>query len=373
MGLLLLGIAFYAYEYILRVLPGTMMADSNVFAHLTFDQISHFSFFYYVGYTLMQIPVGIMFDRYQGKKLMIIACLLCAMGNSLFLYLNHSVLANSGRLLVGIGSSFAFIGVLLLARFHQKLFPLTAGCIISVAMLSGMIGDQLLMYGFHSIGFYITLMIFIGIALVLASLFYLYFPDKQFPNEFKFSELKLLFANTQLLINGVCGGLLYMPLAIFAELWGIRFFHYHDHLTLQQATTMNGLLFIGWAMGAPCLGWVSSKHDPRKTQQVATLCTVGFMFAIIFYSGSNRWLIALLTLSLGFFASAQILVISIARTLSPAKFHGTVLAFTNCLVMLIVSLCIVLAKKIEFLVGLQIGLLLMPMGALVAWSLLHHG
>ena len=55
----------------------------------------------------MQILAGVLLDRFGSKKVLIRATLLCGIRNVIFVSGNYE-LALFGRLLVGLGSSFAF-------------------------------------------------------------------------------------------------------------------------------------------------------------------------------------------------------------------------------------------------------------------------
>lgn len=80
-------------------------------------------------YLVMQIPAGIMADRF-GPRRMLGAALLCmALGETLFAFAATMPLAVLGRALVGLGDAFTFISVLRLAAswFPRRRFaPLTA-------------------------------------------------------------------------------------------------------------------------------------------------------------------------------------------------------------------------------------------------------
>lgn len=380
--LLSLGVIFYSYEYILRVMPGAMVDNIADFQHLGADQISQFSFFYYIGYTLMQIPVGLLLDRFNEKTLMIVACLLCAVGNFLFLQLDIAFIASLGRVLIGIGSSFAFIGVLQIAnhRFSKDNFPLATGIIVALAMMSGFVGDQLLIRIFSRLGFSTTLYGFIAFAFILALLFYLFTPNsvQQYKRNSShvIDDLRQLVNNRDIIFNALCGGLLYMPLAVFAELWGIRFFHHHTHLTLAEATNMNTLLFLGWTIGAPLLGWVAGKKNIRHTMKIACCFSMIFVLSIVFYQGNNILLISFLVFFFGFCSAAQILVIPRARDLCEQALQATGMALTNSIVMLTASFSIILAKQFSHIHYVshyididQLRLLVIPLGIVLALGL----
>ena len=101
--ILFVGIGFYCYEFFLRILTGAYQEQIVDYFHIQ----SHvgFSFLvssYNITYLLMQIPAGILLDRYGSKKVLISATILCGIGNIIFI-MGGFELAIVGRLLVGVG------------------------------------------------------------------------------------------------------------------------------------------------------------------------------------------------------------------------------------------------------------------------------
>src|SRR5436189_2947094 len=80
----LLSATFYLYEFVLQVAP-SVMADSMM---KTFNVgaagFGIVSAFYFYAYAPMQLPAGLLFDRYGPRKLMTFALVLCALGSFFF-------------------------------------------------------------------------------------------------------------------------------------------------------------------------------------------------------------------------------------------------------------------------------------------------
>ncbi|MDE5035735.1 MFS transporter, partial [Francisella tularensis] len=65
---------------------------------------------YIVSYILIHIPAGVILDKYTRKVLISIATAFCVLGNYLFSATNYYEVAYIGRIFMGIGSAFGFIG-----------------------------------------------------------------------------------------------------------------------------------------------------------------------------------------------------------------------------------------------------------------------
>ena len=61
---------FYAYQYVLRVMPSVMATDIVQKFQIDSTMFGQFAGIYYLGYSLMHIPVGIMLDSIGPKKIM---------------------------------------------------------------------------------------------------------------------------------------------------------------------------------------------------------------------------------------------------------------------------------------------------------------
>src|SRR5262245_35811352 len=120
---------FYAYQYVLRVLPNIMMFDILARFHIDAAIFGQYSGLYYIGYAGMHIPVGIMLDRYGPKRILPLCMLLTVVGLLPLLYAEHWIYPSLGRLMIGMGSSAAILGVFKIIRmsFKEERFTLLLG------------------------------------------------------------------------------------------------------------------------------------------------------------------------------------------------------------------------------------------------------
>src|ERR1700722_6357998 len=80
---------FYAYQYILRVMPNIMLDDIMQQFHIGATTFGQFSGIYYIGYSLMHLPIGIMLDRFGPRKVMPVCILLTIIGLSPLLFADY--------------------------------------------------------------------------------------------------------------------------------------------------------------------------------------------------------------------------------------------------------------------------------------------
>src|ERR1700722_5448726 len=91
---------FYAYQYVLRVMPNIMMVDILQQFHIDTATFGQLSGVYYIGYSLMHIPIGIMLDRYGPKRVMPLALIITVIGPPPFIVSNFWIYPIIGRCLM---------------------------------------------------------------------------------------------------------------------------------------------------------------------------------------------------------------------------------------------------------------------------------
>ena len=91
------GALFYAYEYLLRIAPSAMEDALRLHFNLTATGFGFLSAVYYYAYVPMQLPVGILMDRYGPRRLLTFACFMCVIGTYLFTDTTSAQVSAIGR------------------------------------------------------------------------------------------------------------------------------------------------------------------------------------------------------------------------------------------------------------------------------------
>src|ERR1700722_13882195 len=92
-----IGMLFYCYNYFLRVSPSVMQQDLMQGLHINAYQFGTLAAFYYYAYTPMQIPVGILYDRFGTRVVQFFACAIATLGVGLFISADSYFAAGAGR------------------------------------------------------------------------------------------------------------------------------------------------------------------------------------------------------------------------------------------------------------------------------------
>jgi len=341
----MVGAFFYCYEFILRIIPGILQSElSAAFGHISATTYGQLSAFYYFAYSPMQMPVGMLMDRYGPRRLLTFACLCCAIGSWLFTFTSSIFIAGSGRFLVGFGSSFAFVGVLSLAMhwLDRRYFSLVAGLITTLGMLGLVYGEVKITEIATTMGALHVQSKLVGIGLVLTLIIFLVVRDApqgrvshKHPWPEFFKNVWFVLSSPQVWLIGFVGACLYTSLSVFGELWGKVYLEQAHHLTKTEAAKTLSAVFLGWAVGAPIAGYLSDITGRRVLTLVCGAVLALICISIVlYYPGLSMFSLQLLLFFYGVFSATEIIVFIMAKENSGAKLSGTVFAATNMIVTL---------------------------------------
>lgn len=341
-----IGALFYSYEYLLRIAPSAMELSLRHHFALTATGFGLLSSAYYYAYVPMQVPVGMLMDRLGPRRLLTFACLICALGTLLFASTKVTSFAIMARVFIGIGSAFAYVGVLKIATiwFPEDRLAMIAGLTAALGTIGAMIGDNVMMKITLLSGWQQTLISTGIIGFVLAGIIWFTIHDHKKDLESggtidtfhqNIKDLIIILKTKQIWLNGLFGCLIYLPTTVFAELWGIPYLENAHGLSSTDASFANSLIFLGFTVGAPIMGLISDKiHKRILPMSIGAIIASVLMLVIIYVPNLPVRTLNICMFSLGLFYSCQAIVFAVGRELSPGEAAGTAFAVTNMLVML---------------------------------------
>ncbi len=341
-----LGAIFYSYEYLLRIAPSVMEEALRSHFNLSATGFGLVSSTYYLAYVPMQLPVGVLLDRYGPQRLLTFACFICVLGTFAFTATSIVWVAAVGRFLMGFGSAFAFVGVLKLATLWlpENRLAMISGMTSALGPIGAMLGDNFLDIFVEKMGWIKTLNTTALFGIVLTVVLWFGIRDRKgntsqhgTVTSFKkgMMDLGIILRNKQIWVNGMYGCLVYLPTTVFAELWGIPYLRHAHGLTAEAAGLANSCLFLGFIVGAPLMGYLSDRLQRRKFPMLIGASGAALVMMMILYlPGLTESSIQGLMFLLGLMYSSQAIVFAVGRELSPGEAAGTAMATTNMIVML---------------------------------------
>lgn len=354
-----IGALFYCYNIGVRVYPSTMSDYLMNFFNLNGAQFGFLTSSFYYSYVGLLIPVGILVDRFDVRKVLVLACGAVLLGQYAFLE-SHTLSSGSmSRFLIGAGCAFAYISALKLASIWlpKNRFGLAVCCTDSLGMVSAMLIDSGLprFSQIHSYRFSIWMIFFIGIAVLLLimllirdrkrtiQIYHIGFNQGPLPHQRDtLKTLTMILRNKQIWIIGIVGCFSYVPSSVFGDVWGISYLKNAYNMSTQSASYIVSIMFLGWICAGPIIGLISDHFRSRKVPLYIsyTLCMI--LFAVILAAPMistspqpiSKAILYVIFFIIGVCIGTHPLCFVLAKENFATKIAGTVVGISNVLIMM---------------------------------------
>jgi len=336
--------SFFAFfQFFLQSAAGIFGAEWVKDFHLNKIELGNLSSAFYYTYTLMQIPAGILFDRYQPRTILAPALLILTLGILLLAYTHDYTIAIVARLLMGVGSSFGFIGLLQVCAsyFGANRFTLMLGISEGITMFAVTASIMLLTW-FMSFFSWRIAMAGSGVVTFILMLLIFYFFRHQSPQMEKqalsaktiLRQLQYIFTKPQVILGSLYGFFMFAIVSVFASLWGFLFLTHTYVMDRQLAANMIAIVFVGIAIGSPISGWLTKLSiEKRSILIIASALASITMGIIIFCPHLSYSLLYFLLFLSGLLCSAYIQCFAIIKDAVHPSLRATALAASNMLIM----------------------------------------
>ena len=341
-----LGALLYLIGFYQRVAPAVitdrLMADFGIGA----AALGNLSAFYFYSYVAMQIPTGILADRWGPRRLLCAGAALAALGSALFAAAADIVWAGAGRLLIGAAVAVAFVSMLKLAAhwFAPRQYALASGMALLMGVVGGVVAGLPLRLLVEAYGWRAVMGVGAGATALLAAAIWLWVRDdpaqrgyaSHAPGGGARSDRKpilrelvqaLAYRNLWLLTLvpiGYSGAVL-----TFAGLWGVPWLRQVHGLDPKSAAAVTSTLLVSWAVGGPLLGAWSERMGRRKPLYLAAAAVGLAGWGAIFFLPLPLWLIVVLLVPTGFASGNLIIGFAWAKESVPLAVMGTAAGICN--------------------------------------------
>ena len=334
----LVGSLFFFYAWILRVSPSVMVEELMRDFAVGGAVVGNLSALYFYGYAGMQIPVGLLLDRFGPRRLMTAAAGLVAVAALLFSWSQGLVGASVARFFIGAGCAFSLVGAMAVAGqwFPRRRFALLAGFAMMFGMTGGVFGQAPLRVAVDATDWRTTMAAvgIMGFGLMLAT--WVFVRDRWRGSGNAGAVIRgfrRVAVNRETWLNAVAGLGATGPLLAFAGLWGVPYLQAVYEIDRVTAGTVTSVTFIGWGAGAPLIGWLSDRIGKRRGPLIAGLTLSALsLVAIVYLPGIPLWGVGALCFGIGFGGSAQIVCYALVREHNPRRLSGTAIGMVNALV-----------------------------------------
>ncbi|MDC0344779.1 MFS transporter, partial [Alphaproteobacteria bacterium] len=275
---------FYAYQYILRVLPNIMMDQIQDRFQIDAALFGQYSGLYYIGYAGVHIPIGILLDRLGPRAVMSSCILLTVVGMMSLIYTDVWIYPLVGRFLIGIGSSAAILGVFKVIRlaFPEDRFVRMLGFSVAIGLVGAIYGGQPVSFLMSFMGWEKVIEIICVAGILLAVAVYAIIPPYDPPkrkNNSARNDMTTVLSNGKVLFICLLGGLMIGPLEGFADAWGTGYLKAaYTQLSTATAAYLPSFIFLGMCFGSPILSLVAEKTQAYYRLIIVSACVMGVVF-----------------------------------------------------------------------------------------------
>lgn len=331
----MLGSAFFCYAFILRVSPSVMVSELMRDFAVSGAILGHLSAFYFYAYASLQMPVGIMLDRIGPRRLMTAAIGVVALGSLVFALAPTVEVAYAGRLMIGAGCAFSWVGALTLATqwLPPHRFALFGG-ISQFAGMAGAILGQAPLSAVVSVTGWRDAMLGLGVAgIVLAVALWLVARDKPYAGSGSGSlmhGLRRVVTNPQSWLACAFGFFMTAPMLAFTGLWAVPYMTAVYGLDRATSAAVLSSSFFGWGVGAILTGWLSDRMGRRKPLLIAGSSLATLTLVLVIYGPTlPLWMITSLLFLNGLGAASMLLTFALGRELNAPRSSGAAYGMVN--------------------------------------------
>jgi MFS family permease len=329
------------------VAPAVITRELSRDFALSAAALGNLSAFYFYGYVAMQIPTGLLADRWGPRKVLALGAAFTAAGTLLFALAPDVGWANVGRLAIGGAAGVAFVSMLKLASHWMpaRRYALVSGIALSMGVIGATLAGVPLRSAVDAFGWravmgasavvtaLVAVAIFAGARDDPAERGYAsYYPgtghDPGAASMAASLREVLAYRNTWILF--LAPGALSGIVLTFAGLWGVPFLvTLHGFTTAGAAATASAML-VSWSVASIAYGPLSERIGRRKPILLAGLVVSALLWAaILFLPGLGSVALVALLLAVGISSAAFIVVFAFAKESVPARLGGTVSGIAN--------------------------------------------
>ncbi len=282
-------VLFFMYQFIIRVSPGVMQDDIMRRFSISAIEFGALSSIFYIAYASMQLPVGILLDRYGPRFIASSFLSLILMGILVFIYASDWHFALLGRALIGMGSAGGLLSTAKVTHmwFKKEAYAKILGISISIGVLGAIYGNYPLSLMISSFGWQDTLLILLGVGIILYISMILLIKNKK-TNRARntqsiWAQIKNISHHKSVIKLGLCGGLIGPFLYAYGDTWGISYLTTIHNLDKINASGAISALYIGVVIGFPLTAYICDKFGgEQKLTSVYALLTF-LLFSLLLY------------------------------------------------------------------------------------------
>ena len=343
-------VMIYLIVFFQRLSIGAIKGDLEDTFGMSAAEIANLGAMYFYPYALMQIPAGMLIDKFGPRRTVVCGTALAGVATILFSYSVSISMAYGSRLLVGVGVSVVFLSILKILDdwFPAKDFATMSGVTIFMGSMGGLLAQAPLLILIAYIGWRGSFLMMGIITLLLAVLAFLFAKDS--PVQLGFPEVnpkppqpgravgesdKILVQLWFILKNpriwgpsiGLAG--IHGCYIVFSGTFGIAYLGYAYGLEEIPASKIVSIAIIAAALSNVALGVISDKLKVRKLPMVILAVLSVLIWVLLLYVSLPIGYLYVFAALNGICISVGVVAFANAKEVNNPHYSGTATSIVN--------------------------------------------
>lgn len=321
--------------YLVAVFHRSSLAVAGLAASERFDisasQLATFTMLQLVVYAGMQIPVGLLVDRFGSRSVLLCGTTLLTCAQVGFALADSYPAALVARVFVGMGDAMTFICVLRLVSswFPARWIPLMTQLTGTLGQLGAIAAAVPMTWALSRLGWTTAYLVAASLGLVLAIAALLVLHDTPDERNLRGPALSLSAVRASLAASWAHPGTrlgfwmhfsTQFSATALSLLWGYPFFVKGEHQSEGTAGLLLTLMVLAVMAAGPTLGWLVGNHPWHRSTMVLTIVSsivVAWTVVLAWPGHAPTWMLVVLVVVVGIGGPAAMIGFDVGRTSNP--------------------------------------------------------
>ncbi|WP_066320117.1 nitrate/nitrite transporter [Bacillus sp. FJAT-29814] len=325
-----------------RTAPGLITDQIMSDFHVTATTIGLLASIQFLVYTGLQIPMGILADRYGPNFFLIIGALLTGAGTIIYSLGEYEVVLFFARILTGIGDATIWVNLVIIlgqwfnAKEFSRLIGITAmtgslGFLVATVPFAAWIELLGWRAAFFSTGFLLCLCSILLYVVLVKKTEQPVFVKNKAQRENTWGMLRRIVSNRQAWALFLCHFGLVGTYVGFIGSWAVPYGMTMYGMTRSEAGQLVLLGLVGALIGAPLAGWLASRLNMIKRPYIVVHVIIVLSWAafLLFRGNPPVLMLTLLFFVIGLAYGANALTFAAVRQSFPVAESGLASGFAN--------------------------------------------
>lgn len=322
--------------YVLAVFHRSSLGVAGLVATERFDisatQLATFTMLQLLVYAVMQIPVGLLVDRFGPRSVLLVGTVLMALAQGVFAVAEVFPLALVARAFVGVGDAMTFICVLRLVSswFPERRIPLVTQLTGTLGQLGAVVAAVPMTWALGHLGWTQAYLGAASVGGVLTVAMLLLLHDAPAGRNVRGPQLSLHGVRESLVASWAQPGTRLgfwmhftsqFSATMLSLLWGYPYFVRGEGRSSSTAGLLLTLIVVAIMLSGPVLGWIVGNHPwHRSTTVISIVWAIVVVWTVVLaWPGEAPLaLLVLLAVVVGLGGPASLIGFDLGRTSNPA-------------------------------------------------------